>query len=62
VIVEWLAAAAVLIVAVLIGRLIWVRWRHPDATVCVTEEETRKNAAPLTTAIVSRLRSGADQR
>ena len=54
-IVEWLAAAAVLVVAVLVGRLIWVRWGQPDATVCVTEEEARKNAAPLTTAIVSRL-------
>jgi hypothetical protein len=48
------ATGAALVLAVLIARLMWVRWRGPEVRACVSEEEARENAAPLTTAIVSR--------
>lgn len=50
---ELVAAAAALVVASLIVRLIWVRWGRREVPAPVTEEEARENATPLTTAIVS---------
>ena len=52
-VVEPAAAGAVLVLATLIARWTWVRWRRPQVQVCVTEEEARENAAPLTKAILS---------
>ena len=52
-VVELVAAGTVLVLATLIARWTWVRWRRPQVQVCVTEEEARKNAAPLTRAILS---------
>ena len=50
---ELVAAGMVLVLATLITRWTWVRWRRLQIQVCVTEEEARENAAPLTKAIVS---------
>lgn len=55
-VVPLVAAGAALLLAMLVARLIWVRWRRPEVRACVTEEEARANSAPLTTAIVSRSR------
>lgn len=55
-VVALLAAGAVLVLAVLSARWMWVLWRRPEIRACVTEEEARANAAPLTTAMVSRSR------
>ena len=49
-----LAAAAVLTLAVLLARWTWGSRRRSEAQGCVGEEEARRNAAPLTTAILSR--------
>ena len=53
IVVELVAACAVLVFVSLIARWIWIRWRRPEEEACVTEEEARENAAPLTTAILS---------
>jgi len=53
IVVELVAAGTVLLLATLIARWTWVRWRCPQVQVCVTEEEARENAAPLTKAILS---------
>jgi hypothetical protein len=49
------AAAAVVVLLILLART-WVGRRRSDVEVCVSEHEARENAAPLTTAIVSRSR------
>jgi hypothetical protein len=50
------AAAAVVALLILLAHRTRVGRRRSEAEVCVTEDEARKNAAPLTTAIVSRSR------
>jgi len=45
------AAAVVALLAVLAARA-WVLWRRSEAQPCLTEEEARENAAPLSTAIL----------
>jgi hypothetical protein len=55
-VVPLVAVGAALLLAMLVARLIWVRWRRPEVRACVTEEEARANSAPLTTALVSRSR------
>ena len=52
-VVELVVAGTVLVLATLIARWTWARWRRPQIQVCVTEEEARENAAPLTKAILS---------
>jgi len=52
-VVELVGAGTVLVLATVIARWTWVRWRRPQVQVCVTEEEARANAAPLTKAILS---------
>ena len=52
--------AATLGVLAVLGRPMWVRWRRAEAQACVSEEEARENAAPLTTAIVSRTNDRKD--
>jgi hypothetical protein len=47
-----LAAGAVIALLALLARSVWVGWRRSEAQACVTEEEARENAAPLTTAIL----------
>jgi hypothetical protein len=46
------AGAVVALLAVL-TRSMWVGWRRSEAQACVTEQEARENAAPLTTAMLS---------
>jgi hypothetical protein len=61
-VVELVAAGAVFVLLCLIARSVWMRWRRPEQEACVTEEEAREHAAPLTTAILSgsrRKRSGS---
>jgi type II secretory pathway pseudopilin PulG len=48
---ELVAACAVLVLVTVIARWTWVRWRGQQFEVCVTEEQARENAAPLTRAI-----------
>ena len=48
-----LLAAAVLALVVLVARWRRVSRRRLEAQGCVSEEEARRNAAPLTTAILS---------
>ena len=48
-----LAACVVVALLALLVRWMWVGWRRSEAQACVTEEEARENAAPLTTAILS---------
>ncbi|HYB30961.1 MAG TPA: hypothetical protein VEF89_30490 [Solirubrobacteraceae bacterium] len=48
------AAAAVVALSILLARRTWLGRQRFEGQVCVTEDEARKNAAPLTTAIVSR--------
>jgi hypothetical protein len=48
-----LAAGAVVALLALLARWVWVRWRRSEVQACVTEEEAREHAAPLTTAILS---------
>jgi hypothetical protein len=55
-VVELLAAGAVLVLLTLIGAWRWVRWRRSEVQVSVSEEEARENAAPLTRAILSESR------
>jgi hypothetical protein len=52
-VVELLAAGAVLVLLALIGSWRCVRWRRSEVQASVSEEEARENAAPLTTAILS---------
>jgi hypothetical protein len=52
-VVPFVVAGAALLLAVLIARWLWRRSHRPEVRACVTEEEARENAAPLTTAIVS---------
>jgi len=52
-VVPFVVAGAALLLAVLIARWMWRRWHRQEVQPCVTEEEARENAAPLTTAIVS---------
>jgi hypothetical protein len=47
------AAGAVVVLLALLAYWMWVGWRRSEAQACVTEEEARENAAPLTAAIVS---------
>jgi hypothetical protein len=47
------AAGAVVVLLALLAYWMWVGWRRSEAQACVTEEEAREHAAPLTTAIVS---------
>jgi hypothetical protein len=47
------AGCAVLALLALLARRMWVGWRRWEAQACVTEEEARDHAAPLTTAIIS---------
>jgi hypothetical protein len=48
-----LAAGAVVASLTLVARWMWVAWRRTETQVCVTEDEARENAAPLTTAVLS---------
>ena len=52
-VVELVAAGAILVLASLIARWGWVRSRHPVVPGSLTEEEARENAAPLTRAVLS---------
>ena len=47
-------AGAVVVVVSIVGGWVWVRWRQQPAPHCVSEEEARENAAPLSTAITKR--------
>ena len=47
-------AGAVVVVVSIVGGWAWVRWRQQPAPHCVSEEEARENAAPLSTAITKR--------
>ena len=49
----FVAAGVVVVLVALLARWVWVRWRRPRAPACVSEQEARENAAPLTTVIVS---------
>jgi len=49
---ELVGAGVVLASVSVIARWSWVRWRRPQVEVCVTEEQARENAAPLTRAIL----------
>lgn len=51
-----LTAGAVVALLVPLTRRTWVGWRRSEAQPCVSEEQARENAAPLTTAILSRRR------
>jgi len=46
------AAAVVVGFLAALVRWTWQGWRRSEAQACVTEEEARKNALPLTTAIL----------
>ena len=48
-----LAACAVVALLAVLARWTWVGWRRSETQACVTEEEAREHAAPLTTAILS---------
>jgi hypothetical protein len=47
-------AGAVLVVVSIVALWLWVRRRPQPAPHCVSEEEARENAAPLSTAITKR--------
>jgi hypothetical protein len=47
------AGCVVVALLALLARRMWARWRRWEAQACVTEEEARDHAAPLTTAIIS---------
>jgi len=51
-VVELATAGAVLVLVSIVARQLWVRWRQPEPQHCVSEEEARENAAPLSTAIL----------
>ena len=48
------AAAAVVVVIAAFALDVWLRWRRSEVQPSVTEADARENAAPLTTAILSR--------
>lgn len=49
----FVAAGVVVMLVALLARWVWVRWRRQQAPACVSEQEARENAAPLTTVIIS---------
>jgi hypothetical protein len=53
-VVELATAGAVLVFLFIVARLAWVNSRRLEARPCVSEEEARENALPLSTAIISR--------
>jgi len=53
-VVDFATAGAVLVVVFIVARWLWVRWRQQPAPHCVSEEQARENAAPLSTAIMKR--------
>jgi len=50
-------AGVVLVVVSIVARWLWMRWRGEPAPPCVSEEEARENAAPLSTAIMKQSQS-----
>jgi len=53
-VVDLATAGAVFVMLSVVARWLWVRWRHEPAPHCISEEEARENAAPLSTAIMKR--------
>ena len=53
-VVDLATAGAVLVVVSIVAGWVWVSRRQRPALHCVSEQEARENAAPLSTAITKR--------